>query len=350
MPEIMERPLGSPAPSRVHKGRLASTPLARAALVAIMLAAFTVAAQPAEGGEAQLETGVTLAYEVFGEPQGEPLVLIAGTGMQLIDWPAALVEGLVEAGFRVIRYDNRDVGLSTNYDGVPVPGDEELAAAIGAGENPLPYDMSDMAADTMGLLDALGIERAHLVGVSMGGTIAQWAALEHPERVASLTLISADSGNIELPIVADPEAFAGMKPVPSDPTDTEAFVEYWLELGRALSGPGFAFDEGEVREAARRYHERWFDPEATVRQQTAVAADFYLRGMERYQRLPEIGAPTVVIHGEDDPLVPVESGVQLAERIPGAELVLVPGLGHDLPDELVPRLVQAIGDVAEKAP
>lgn len=337
-----------PTDDRATKRGLSAAPLLM--MLATLMASGTPAlAQPADAGSVELMGDVTVAYEMFGDAEAEPLVLIAGTGMQLSDWPLELVNGLVESGFKVIRLDNRDVGLSTGYAGAAVPSDEELTAAIEAGENPMPYDMSDMAGDVFGLLDSLGIESAHLVGISMGGVIAQWAALDEPDRVRSLTLIAADSGDVEQPLLADPEAFADVPPVPQDADDQEAFVEYQLQLAHALSGPAFTLDEEDVRDAARSYHERWFDPTALLRQQTAVAADFYLRGTERFQRLGEIEVPTVVVHGDADPLVPIESGRQLADRIPNAELLVVPGYGHDLPDELIPQLIEAIESVATRA-
>lgn len=258
------------------------------AVVAGAAVASASAQAPAES-QVTLPSGVTLTYVTDGDPDGEPLVLVAGTGMQLIDWPESLVRGLVERGFRVIRFDNRDVGLSTVYEDIGVPTQAEIDAAVAAGENPFPYSMQDLGADVVGLLDALEVPAAHLAGVSMGGSIATWAALDAPERVLSLTLIATASGNPEQPILADPEAFA------------------------------------------------------------AVAFDFFVRGRERFDRLAEIGIPTVVIHGDDDPLVPAASGLELAESIPGAELRLVPGLGHDIPDGVVPELVDAIVTAAHEA-
>ncbi len=318
------------------------------AVVAGAAVASASAQAPAES-QVTLPSGVTLTYVTEGDPDGEPLVLVAGTGMQLVDWPESLVRGLVERGFRVIRFDNRDVGLSTVYEDAPVPTQAEIDAAVAAGENPFPYSMQDLGADVVGLLDALEVPAAHLAGVSMGGSIATWAALDAPDRVLSLTLIATASGNPEQPILADPEAFAAVPPPPTAADGVEAFTDYWVALGHALSGEGFALDEEAVREAAARYFERWYDPVALVRQQTAVAFDFFVRGRERFDRLAEIGIPTVVIHGDDDPLVPAASGLELAESIPGAELRLVPGLGHDIPDGVVPELVDAIVTAAHEA-
>lgn len=317
--------------------------LLRAALPALLALhpAATGFAQDA-ANRAELPDGVSIAYVTDGDPGGEPLVLVPGTGMQLVDWPRQLIDGLVDSGFWVVRLDNRDVGLSTVHEDAGVPSQEEIEGALAAGEYPLPYDMRDLGRDVLGLLDALDVPAAHLVGVSMGGTIAVWAALEAPERVLSLTLVGTASGNPEQPILAEPEAFAEVPPPPPADAGYEAFEAYWVALGRALAGEAYPPDEGAARASARRYYERWYDEAAVLRQQTAVAVDFFVHGLERFQRLPEVAVPTVVVHGDDDPLVPVSSGIELAESIPGAELRLVPGLGHDIPDAVVPQLLDAV--------
>lgn len=320
----------------------ASLRQAAAVAVAVVVGAAVASAQAPDESQVTLPSGVTLTYATDGDPDGEPLVLVAGTGMQLVDWPRQLIDGLVDSGFWVVRLDNRDVGLSTVHEDAGVPSQEEIEGALAAGEYPLPYDMRDLGRDVLGLLDALDVPAAHLVGVSMGGTIAVWAALEAPERVLSLTLVGTASGNPEQPILVDPEAFAEVPPPPPADAGYEAFEAYWVALGRALAGEAYPPDEGAARASARRYYERWYDEAAVLRQQTAVAVDFFVHGLERFQRLPELAVPTVVVHGDDDPLVPVSSGIELAESIPGAELRLVPGLGHDIPDAVVPQLLDAV--------
>jgi pimeloyl-ACP methyl ester carboxylesterase/heat shock protein HslJ len=286
--------------------------------------------------------GITIAYESFGSSDNETILLIAGTGQQLVGWPIEFVNALVERGYRVIRFDNRDIGLSTKLTDAGIPDAAAIGKALQEGKTPpIPYTLRDMARDTVGLLDALGIEQAHLVGASMGGAIGQWVAIEYPERVLSLTTIAADSGNPELPIIADPEAFADVPPQPTT-ADKEAFINWQVKTFQVFAGPTYPADEATLREWAERDFERGFDPAGLVRQQTAILVDYFDPSSERRNNLEKITAPTVIIHGTEDPLVPMASAEDLAARIPNAELRVITGLGHFIPLELVPEITEAI--------
>lgn len=299
----------------------------------------------------QVQTnGVTIAYESFGSEDAETILLIAGVGMQLVDWPIELVEALVQRGYRVVRFDLRDIGLSTIFHEAGLPDAEAIGAAFEAGEPaPLPYRLHDMARDAVGLLDALEIGQAHLVGMSMGGAIAQLVAIDYPERTLSLTTIGADSGNPDLPVVANPDAFAEVPPQPTT-ADREAYVEWQVKTWQALNGPEYPTDEATLRQWAERDFERGFYPDALVRHQTVSLVGHLESAAYRLNNLENIKAPTVVLQGANDPLVPVESAEDIAARVPGAELRIIPGLGHSYPVALVPVFVDAITAAAERSP
>lgn len=270
-------------------------------------------------------------------PSGEPvgtLVLVMGLGMQLIAWPQALLDALSAAGLRVIRFDNRDCGLSRQFDELGVPN--LLLSAIkhklGLKPHP-PYTLQDMAADTLGVMDALGVARAHLVGVSMGGMIAQRVALAAPQRVASLTSVMSSSGARRLP---GPRADV-LRAMFSRPRgrDEAAIVGQTMRLLRAIGSPGFPIDEAALRQHVRTAFERSFCPRGTLRQMAAVAADSARADALRSLR----GVPSLVIHGKDDPLVPIACGEDTARRIPGARFVAIAGMGHDLAPGVVDMLL-----------
>jgi pimeloyl-ACP methyl ester carboxylesterase len=286
--------------------------------------------------------GIEIEYDEFGSPSDRPLLLIMGLGAQMILWDEDFCSQLATRGHRVIRFDNRDVGLSTKLDGAPAPHPMELMQARLAGETlEVPYTLEDMADDAAGLLDALEIERAHAVGASMGGMIAQTLAIRHPSRVSSLTSIMSTSGNPNLP-PAKPEAMAVLlTPVP---TEREAAIERGVEVSRTIGSPGFPFDEGRIRERSARLYDRAFYPIGVARQLAAILA-----GESRVEALESLSVPALVIHGEADPLVPVEGGRDTHAAIPGAELLLIEGMGHDLPPETWPRIARAIGEMTEKA-
>lgn len=313
-------------------------------LIVLALLFGAVQATGSDTADSFIETapGVTIAYRTDGEPDAEAIVLIAGTGQQLIDWPQAMVDGLVAEGFYVVRFDHRDVGASTKLDGATVPTEAEIGAALTAGQPvPRPYDFTDMTADTLALMDALGIDAAHLVGMSMGGAIAQLLVLDFPERVLSLTLISADSGNPELEAFADPEALAALPPPP--PTDDlEAYVAHRVEVEKVMAGSAYPADEEALRAALARAVERGLDPAGLERQQFASLVGHLETAAYRFAGLATIAVPTVVVQGTDDPLVPVASAEDIASLVPGAELRLIEGFGHDLPDALANEFLAAV--------
>jgi pimeloyl-ACP methyl ester carboxylesterase len=294
-------------------------------------------------------SGISIAYESFGPCDAETVLLIGGTGQQLIEWPIELVQALQQRGYRVVRFDNRDVGLSTH---MTEAGELDLAAITAALEQgtpaPLPYTLRDMANDAVGLLDALGIEAAHLVGISMGGNIAQLVAIDYPQRVRSLTSIGADSANRALPLVADPEAFATVPPPPA-PGDKAAFIEYQIVSERVKASPAYPPPEPALRQRVVRTVERAYDPAGVVRQQVVTLVGHYERDSHRRANLGQITAPTAIVQGAADPLQPLASAQDLAATIPGAELFVIPGLGHDLPPPLAPLFASAIERVATRS-
>ena len=253
------------------------------------------------------------------------MLLIMGFGAQLTLWPDELVEALAAQGFRVIRYDNRDVGLSQKFDGVKAPGLVKMTLLSKIGFTPkVPYTLADMADDGVGLLDALGIERAHIVGASMGGMIAQHVAARHPDRCLSLTTVFSTTGNPKLP-PARPEAMKALITRP-DSTEEGVLVEHGMMLARTIGSPGYPAPEDRLRERTLASVRRSFYPEGPTRHLSAIVADGDRRAMLR-----DIAVPTLVLHGEDDPLVPCEGGRDTAASIPGAKLKTIPGWGHDLP-------------------
>ncbi len=279
--------------------------------------------------------GIEIEYEVAGNPADPPLLLIMGLGGQLLAWDDDFVLGLARRGHFVVRYDNRDVGLSTRFDGVPVAPLAELVARRAAGE-PIeaPYGLFDMADDAAALLDHLGLDSAHVVGASMGGMIAQSLALRHPRRVRTLISIMSSTGNPELP-PAKPAALARLA-LPA-PSGREAYIEHLLESQAVLSGSGFASEPERMRALGGRLYDRAFYPEGVSRQLAAIFASG-----SRKEALAEVCVPTLVIHGLEDPLVPVEAGLDTHDAIPGSELLLIDGLGHNLPRGVWPTLWDAI--------
>jgi pimeloyl-ACP methyl ester carboxylesterase len=292
---------------------------------------------------------IILAYESFGAIDDETILLIAGIGMQLVDWPLELVAELVQRGYRVVRFDHRDVGLSTKLTAAGLPDSAAIEQALQAGTKPpLPYTLQDMANDAVGLLDALQIQQAHLVGISMGGAIAQLVAIDHPERTRSLTLLMSDSGNPALPVVARPEAFAAVPPQPLS-ADRDAYIEWQVKTWQALAGSAYPTEEATLRAWAERDFARGYDPAGFARQGAAILVERFERTGHRRNNLETIAAPTVVLHGAEDPLVPVAAAEELAQRVLKAELRLIPGLGHDIPSELVPVFADAIAAAASQA-
>jgi len=285
---------------------------------------------------------IEIEYETFGDPSSKPLLLVMGLGAQMIAWLEGFCMMLVDKGFYVIRFDNRDIGLSTKFEEAGVPDIMKEAMAAQRGETILPpYTVEDMADDAVGLLDALNIEKAHICGASMGGMIVQIIAFRHPTRVLSLTSIMSTTGNPKLP-QAKPEALQVLlKPAP---TEREAYIEELVKRRRILYGSGFPYHEDQAHEFAANSYDRSFYPQGMARQLFAILAT-----ENRVPKLGSIIVPTLVIHGGDDPLVPVEGGKETAEYISGSELVIIEGMGHSLPPETWPQIVDAIAKNAEKA-
>jgi len=283
--------------------------------------------------------GLTLDCEVFGDPAAPPIVLIMGLGLPAVAWPDAFVNGLVERGFRVIRFDNRDCGHSSKLGTGRMPN---LPAAIAKAIMRLPvrapYNLDDMAADTVGLLDALGIDRAHVVGVSMGGMIAQVLAARFPARVTSLTSIMSSSGNPSPRIaLGQRRALRAIISRPADPSSIDGVVEHMVRVFGVIGSPGFPTPLEHLKQNFERIARRGLFPLGTARQLLAILASGDRRSLIR-----RIAAPTLVIHGADDPLVPVAAGVDTAANIPGAKLEIIPGMGHDFALSLQPRLAEMV--------
>lgn len=265
--------------------------------------------------------------------EGPAVLLIMGLGMQLIAWPPAVEQALVAAGFRVVRFDNRDAGLSQHFDrlGAPKLLWAGLKYRFGWRITP-PYSLRDMAADAIGVLDALQIDRAHIVGLSMGGMIAQRLALMAPARVLSLVSIMSSSGARGLP-AAKPEVTRAMFSRPVG-RGLPAAVDHSVKLFKAIGSPGFPMDDADLRQRVTAASERSFHPQGILRQMVAIMAD-----STRAEALAGIAVPTLVVHGKADPLVPFACGEDTARRIPGARLVGIEGMGHDLPPGAVDRLL-----------
>jgi proline iminopeptidase len=281
--------------------------------------------------------GIHLAYELDGDPAGTPMVLVMGLGMPLVFWPDAFVDALVDRGFRLLRFDNRDCGHSSRITG---RGPVNLPAAIARGLLGLPvqapYRLADMADDTVGLLDALGTAHAHLVGVSMGGMIAQTVAARHPARVASLVSIMSSSGNRRVAL-ARPRALRALLSRPRDTSDADAVIAHMMGVFGIIGSPRYPLDPALLRSSCERVVARGYYPAGTARQLLAIVASG-----DRRRELACITAPTLVIHGRDDPLVRVAAGEDTARNIRGAKLLVIDGMGHDLPPAVTPQIVDAI--------
>jgi pimeloyl-ACP methyl ester carboxylesterase len=272
--------------------------------------------------------GITICFERSGPSDGPAVLMIPGLGSQLHYFTPGIVDPIAAAGFDVIRMDNRDAGYSTHLDGERVSV-VRVIEKLSAGNKPeIPYLLSDMAADAVGLLDALGIDSAHIVGVSMGGYIAQTLAVEYPERTRTLTSIMSTTGNPDVG-QATPEMLESLFTAP--PTEREAAIQSAIDYASVAWGD--YFDEDRVRETTARNLDRVVYPQGTGRQLAAI-----LVAGDRTPDLGEIKAPTLVIHGEKDPLVDPSGGIATAEAIPDAELWLMPGVGHDLPPAIYPEL------------
>ncbi len=285
-----------------------------------------------------------LFYDEFGEKSAPVIVLIMGLGTQMIAWPEPFCKMLAERGFRILRFDNRDIGLSTKLDALE-PADK--AAAFGRAMMGLPveapYSLDDMADDTVALMDALNIAEAHIVGASMGGMIAQIVAARHGGRCRSLVSIMSTTGDPGLP-PAQPDAAAALTAPAPLGEDRETCIQFGMQVQRAIGSPGYPASDTELRKRVEFSFDRSYYPDGSGRQLLAIMANG-----SRVDMLKTVAVPTLVLHGEADPLVPVACGHHTAEHIPGAVIKTFPGWGHDLPVALFPDIAGAIADHCRKA-
>jgi len=274
---------------------------------------------------------VEIVYDTFGDPSAPPMLLIMGLGAQMIRWDEAFCQAIAAQGRWVIRFDNRDVGLSTKFDEAGIP---DVMSLIQGKPTDTPYKLKDMADDAVGLLDELGIKEADIVGVSMGGMIAQTIAIHYPDRVRTLTSIMSSTGNPSLPR-PKPEAMAVLLSPPV--SNRDEYISNSVESSRVLHGPTYPLDEDYVRKLAGHQYDRCYNPQGFTRQLGAVLASG-----SRNEELGKVKIPTLVIHGDVDPLVPVEAGKDTAKSIPDSKLVIIEGMGHSFPTEAVPKILQEL--------
>jgi pimeloyl-ACP methyl ester carboxylesterase len=281
--------------------------------------------------------GINIAYDTAGDPKGMPMLLVMGLGLQLTAWPDDFIEGLVELGFYVIRFDNRDSGLSTKFTQAGTPN---LSMATLKALLRLPvrsaYRLDDMAADALGVLNALGVAKAHVVGLSMGGMIGQILTARHPDRVLSLTSIMSSSGRRGLPGPTRAARAALMRRAP-DAKDPELLIGHMADIFRVIGSPAYPTPEKQLRERVAAAVRRNVCPAGVARQLVAIIASG-----DRGALLRAIERPTLVIHGAADPLVRLACGIDTARQVPGAQLEVIEGMGHDLPAQLIERLLALI--------
>ncbi|MFW6297254.1 MAG: alpha/beta fold hydrolase [Desulfosalsimonas sp.] len=285
--------------------------------------------------------GIQIEYDSFGETQNPPLLLIAGLGRQLVFWDKEFCRRLAERGLYVIRFDNRDTGLSTKFEAAGIPDLEAIYNALMQGEAvDVAYTLDDMADDAAGLLDAMGIEKAHICGVSMGAAITQTIGYRHPELVLSLIPIMGTTGNPELPPPTQEAMDMLLTPAPEE---RAANIDYTVKLWRTFWGT-LTFDEEDIRHKASLEYDRGFYPQGLTRQIAAILAHGNRKPM-----LASVTAPTLVIHGSEDPLIPVEAGRDTAEAISGAQIRIIEGMGHSLPRDVWPKIVDSIVYLTSRA-
>lgn len=285
--------------------------------------------------------GIELEYDTFGPAAAKPLLLVMGLGTQMIAWDVDFCGQLADRGHHVIRFDNRDIGLSTHFDESGLPDIAALMSAQAEGkEMRVPYLLRDMAADAIGLLDGLGIESAHIVGASMGGMIAQTMVIEHSPRVRSMTSIMSNTGS---PGGAppSPEAMAVLLTPP--PETREGAIEHGVKNQRVIGSSGFDFDEERVRERVAEAYDRSFHPQGSARQFAAITASG-----SRQEALSRLEVPTLVIHGDADPLVKLQNGIETHEAIADSELLVIEGMGHDLPKGAWPQIIDSISNLTDR--
>jgi pimeloyl-ACP methyl ester carboxylesterase len=282
--------------------------------------------------------GIEIFYERFGDPTDPALLMVCGLGMQSVGFEDELVERFAARGLQVIRYDNRDVGLSSWFDGAVDDVDAAIMTALVGGEVDAPYTLSDMAADGISLLDALGIGSAHVIGASMGGMIVQTMAIEHPERVRSMTSVMSTTGESEYG-TPDPECLSALASVMAPAETREERVAAGVELQELIGTPS-AWDPRRLRGRVELLVDRAYNPAGVARQLLAILASGH-----RGDDLPRVTAATMVLHGDADRLVDLSGGRRTAELVPGAELRVMEGMGHDLPPAYWDRAVQAVDDI-----
>lgn len=279
--------------------------------------------------------GIELVYETFGDPSAPPLLMVNGFSRQMIEIDENFCIQLASKGFHVIRFDNRDVGCSTYCHDLGAPDISEILKNRKNKEPiALPYRLHDMADDTAGLLDALGIEAAHVVGISMGGMISQLLTIYHPKKVRTLTSIMSTTGEPNLP-PPTPEATALLFEPP--PSEREAFIDYTVRHGKVLSGPVFSIEEKRARQLANQAYNRGLNPPGIARQYAAI-----IGSGGRKELLKSVSIPALIIHGDKDPLVPLACGLDTADAIPGAKQIIIKGMGHFMAPDLWERIIDAI--------
>jgi len=285
--------------------------------------------------------GIEIAYDSFGDTGAPPLILIMGFTMPMITWDEEFCKILAHEGYRVIRFDNRDIGHSTWLTEAGIPNLQQVGLSLAQGKAPVvPYLLRDMAEDVLGLMDALAIESAHIVGMSMGGMIAQALAIHYPQRVRTLTSFASTMWSLD-PALPRPTPEASevlMKPVPMDP---DGYLKATVRAWQVICGPAMPIDEAFLRERARRVFERGVSLPGLARQMAAIMASG-----SRREALRTLTVPTLVLHGDSDPLIPPAHAVATAETIPGARLHLVKGMGHDVPPAAWSELIAAIAEHA----
>jgi pimeloyl-ACP methyl ester carboxylesterase len=282
-------------------------------------------------------SNIEIAYEEFGDVNAPPVLLIMGAGAQMLNWHEDFCAELVSHGLRVIRFDNRDSGLSTHFHNAPMP---DFKAALSGDMSSVSYNLSDMAADTVGLLDVLGLKSAHFVGASMGGFIAQMVAIEYPKRIRSLTTIMSTTGN---PAVGQPAPDTMRLMGGTPPSTREEVMEQAVKNLRVVGSPNYPLDEDDIRQRAGIAYDRSYDRLGMVRQAVAVIASG-----DRTTRLQSIKVPTLVIHGDSDRMCDVSGGKAIAEAIKGAELVIIEGMGHNFPRPLWSKITSLITNLVHR--
>lgn len=287
---------------------------------------------------AHVGAGIEIAYETFGDPSDPTMLLVMGLGMQMLAWDEEFCEALVDRGFHVVRYDNRDVGLSTKVGGGPP---NVIAGALGITGSSR-YTLDEMAADAVGLLDELGVDRAHVAGVSMGGMIGQTLAARHGERVASLASIMSGPGGRRPSVMPRLSVMGTLLAKP--PVEREAYATHIARIFTRIGSPGFDHDYERLRRRVLMMYDRCYYPIGTARQLMAIMASG-----DRTEELRRIHCPTLVIHGKADKLMPTAAGEAVARAVPSARLELIEGMGHDLPVQIWPRVTRSIADNAARA-